>query len=76
MVKHYIVKVNLFSMCTLSYYYSLVIGKLASSHMDGISYALKVEYHANENPLKKSEKIAYVSQRLMYPIIKKKILPC
>ncbi len=33
----------------------------------------KVEYHANENPLKKSEKIAYVDQRLMYPIIKKLI---
>ncbi len=32
---------------------------------------LKVEYHANENPLKHSEKIAYVGQRLMYPIIKK-----
>ncbi len=32
--------------------------------------AFKVEYHANENPLKKSEKIAYIGQRLMYPIIK------
>ncbi len=31
----------------------------------------KVEYHANENPLKKSEKIAYLGQRLMYPMIKK-----
>ncbi len=30
----------------------------------------KVEYHANENPLKYSEKIAYVGQRLMYPIKK------
>ncbi len=39
---------------------------------------LKVEYHANENPLKDSEKIAYVGQRLMYPIIIKKLkkLPC
>ncbi len=35
---------------------------------------LKVEYHANENPLKKSEKIAYVGQRLMYPLIKQ-IIP-
>ncbi len=34
---------------------------------------IAVEYHANENPLKNSEKIAYVGQRLMYPIIKKKI---
>ncbi len=31
----------------------------------------KVEYHANENPLKNSEKIAYVDERLMYLIIKK-----
>ncbi len=30
----------------------------------------KVEYHANENPLKYSEKIVYVGQRLMYPIKK------
>ncbi len=29
----------------------------------------KVEYH--ENALENSEKIAYVGQRLMYPIIKK-----
>ncbi len=28
----------------------------------------KVEYHANENLLQNSEKIAYVGQRLMYPI--------
>ncbi len=33
----------------------------------------KIEYHANENPLKHSEKIAYVGQRLMYPTMKKKI---
>ncbi len=33
----------------------------------------KVEYHANENPLKNSEKTAYVGQWLMYPI-KKKII--
>ncbi len=32
---------------------------------------LKVEYDANENPLKNSEKIADVGQRLMYLIIKK-----
>ncbi len=32
---------------------------------------IKVEYHANANPLKNSGKIAYVGQRLMYPIIKK-----
>ncbi len=29
----------------------------------------EVEYHANENPLKNSEKIAYFGQRLMYPLI-------
>ncbi len=34
-------------------------------------YDFKVEYDATENPLKNSEKIAYVGQRLMYPIIKK-----
>ncbi len=34
----------------------------------------KVKYHANENTLKNSEKIGYVGQRLMYPIIKKKYL--
>ncbi len=27
---------------------------------------IKVEYHANENPLKNPEKIAYVGERLMY----------
>ncbi len=32
----------------------------------------KVEYHGNENPLKKSEKIAYVGQRVMYPTIQQK----
>ncbi len=32
---------------------------------------IKVEYHANENQLKNSEKIAYIGQRLMYSIIKK-----
>ncbi len=32
---------------------------------------LKVEYHAYENPLKNSEKIEYVGQMLMFPIIKK-----
>ncbi len=34
-------------------------------------FFIKVEYHANENPSKHSKKIAYVGQRLMYPIIKK-----
>ncbi len=34
----------------------------------------KVEHHANDNSLKISEKMAYVGQRLMYPIIKKKNL--
>ncbi len=29
---------------------------------------IKVEYHANENLLTNSEKIAYFGQRLMYPI--------
>ncbi len=38
---------------------------------------VKVEYHANENPLKKSKKIAYVGQRLMYLIMKQNnTLPC
>ncbi len=32
---------------------------------------IKVEYHVNENPLKNSEKIAYIVQKLMYPKIKK-----
>ncbi len=39
----------------------------------------KVEYYANakyENPLKNSEKIACVCQRLMYPIMEKKTLTC
>ncbi len=31
---------------------------------------ITVEYHDNENPLNNSEKIAYVGQRLVYPIIK------
>ncbi len=33
---------------------------------------IKVKYHANENPLTNSEKIAYVGQGLMHPIIIKK----
>ncbi len=32
---------------------------------------LKVEYNANQNSLKHCEKIAYVDQRFMYPMIKK-----
>ncbi len=36
---------------------------------------LKVEYDANENPSKNSEKIAYFSQRLIYPIQIKETLP-
>ncbi len=39
-----------------------------------VNVIIKVEYHANENPLKKLEKIGYVGQRLMYPIIKNKYL--
>ncbi len=42
--------------------------------MSGFSRAvshIKVEYHLNENPLKDSEKMAYVGQRLMYLIIQK-----
>ncbi len=35
-------------------------------------FRFKVEYHANENPLENSEKIAYVGLSLMYPIIKNK----
>ncbi len=34
-------------------------------------WPFKVEYHANENPLKNAKKIAYVGQRVVYPIIKK-----
>ncbi len=48
-----------------------------------VKQLFKVEYHANakyENPLKISEKIVYVGQTLMYPIMKKnngkKTLPC
>ncbi len=36
----------------------------------------KVEYRANENPLKILQKIAYIGQWLMYPIIKNKNLQC
>ncbi len=35
---------------------------------------IKVEYHANanyENPLKHSEKLGYIGQRSMYPIMEK-----
>ncbi len=35
-----------------------------------LSSPFTVEYHANENPLNNSEKIAYVRQWLKYPIIK------
>ncbi len=31
---------------------------------------IKVECHANENPIKNSEKLVFVRQRLMYPIKK------
>ncbi len=44
-------------------------------NITSVNHSIKVEYHANENPLKYSEKIAYVGQRLMYPIIKKRIIP-
>ncbi len=37
------------------------------------STVIKVDYHANENPLRNSENIVYNGQRLMYPIINKKI---
>ncbi len=37
-------------------------------------YFVKMECHANENALKKSEKIWYVGQSLMYAIIKNKYL--
>ncbi len=50
-----------------------VICTLNSEHY--LFHRVKVEYHANENPLNNSEKIEYVGQRLMYPIIKKP-LPC
>ncbi len=35
-----------------------------------LHHPFKVQYHANENPLQNSETIAYVDQKLMYPIIK------
>ncbi len=38
--------------------------------------SIKVEYNANGNPLKNSEKIAYVGQGLIYPIITKSTSPC
>ncbi len=42
--------------------------------------SIKVEYHADgeyENPLKHSDKIVCVGQRLLYPIMKKNnTLPC
>ncbi len=42
------------------------------------SAPIKVEYHTDakyENPLKKSETIACVGQRLLYPIMGKQIIP-
>ncbi len=36
--------------------------------------SIKVEYHANENPLKNSEKIAYVGQRFSVSNNKKNTL--
>ncbi len=53
-------------------FFTMCHPKFPDTHPPGI----KVEYHANENPLENSEKRRYVSQRLMYPIIKKKTLPC
>ncbi len=53
-----------------------LISPWVQSYEDLILVTFKVEYQANEHPLKNSEK-AYVGQRLMYPIIKKNIyLPC
>ncbi len=49
-------------------YYVFYYEKLKKSYREG---CFKVEYHANQNPLKISEKIAYVDQQLMYPMIKK-----
>ncbi len=47
------------------------------NHLICLNTRVKVEYHANENPLKILKKIAYVGQRLMYPIIKREnTLPC
>ncbi len=38
--------------------------------------SIKVEYHSNQNPLKNSEKIAYVGQGLIYPIMEINTLSC
>ncbi len=48
---------------------------LLSFYDDHTHLSFKVEYHANDSPFKNSEKIAYVGQRLMYPIIKINTLP-
>ncbi len=48
----------------------MLYNKLICPTLQEISH-LKVEYHANENPLKILKKIGYVGQRLMHPIIKK-----
>ncbi len=47
------------------------MNKYIPSQMQFVKYgaAFEVEYHASKNPLKNSEKIAYVGQMLMYPII-------
>ncbi len=39
------------------------------------SHDLTVEDHVNENPLNILKQIAYVGQRLMYPIITKNKIP-
>ncbi len=51
------------------------MGKTINKYNKLISVLFKVEYHANakyENPYQNSEKIAFIDQRLMYPIMEKK----
>ncbi len=51
-------------------YYTVIFSLRLKTYFSSLD--IKVEYHANENPLTNSEKIAYIGQRLMYPTIKKK----
>ncbi len=65
-------KGNLYSLCFVNDHFHVMHGCIET-----VLAVFNDEYGANENSLKNSEKIAYVGQRLMYPIIKtKKNLPC
>ncbi len=72
----YIMQMYYFKACPSSQMPSLMVRALWHMGVSPRPLSLfKVEYHANENPLKSPEKIAYVGQRLMYPIIKIITLP-